>query len=418
MDTVISKVPFYKTKNGKMLSAAILVCTLILVGTFALRNGNVVELSDSEFVIGQVKQGDLVIDVTGTGFLKSLDFSWISSPVRAKVEEVYVKSGAMVSPDTLLLKMSSVELTNELEQARWNMTSAENELLLLKDNLENRRFDLQVSISKLKSDYKIAKVESEAQASLAERGIVSNIEAKQLEMRVEELQNQISIENQRLETFNLSIDSQLETQKSRVSFLTNVFKRLELQHEALDVRAGLEGVVQAVPVVRGLVVDPGTSLALVADPRYLIAELNISEGEVNQISLGQKALINVNNTPVEGEVFRIDSRVQEGSVKVDVKFNQALPDGARADLSVEGAIKVAQLANVLYVDRPYQARQGSVNEFYVINEETQLAYKQHIEFGKSSASMIEVKSGVNLDDRLIISDVSRWQDYATIRVIN
>jgi len=61
------------------------------------------------------------------------------------------------------------------------------------------------------------------------------------------------------------------------------------QLEALHVRAGINGVLQLVPVEVGQSVAPGTNLARVADPKKLKAQIKIAETQANELSPGMKS---------------------------------------------------------------------------------------------------------------------------------
>ena len=90
------------------------------------------------------------------------------------------------------------------------------------------------------------------------------------------------------------------------------------QLDDLQVKAGMTGVLQLVPVERGAQVSPGTNLARVADPTNLKAELRIAETQTKDIRIGQFAEIDTRNGIVKGKVSRIDPASSNGTVGVDV----------------------------------------------------------------------------------------------------
>jgi hypothetical protein len=143
----------------------------------------------------------------------------------------------------------------------------------------------------------------------------------------------------------------------------------------------------------------------------LIAELKVPETLAKDIMLKQEVEIDTRNGKVLGAVSRIDPRVINGTVKIDVGISEELPPGARADLSVEGLIKINRMENVLYIDRPSLAAADSFAELFVLQPNDNIAIKTKVEFGISSLNQIEVKSGLKKGDRVIISNTNKWVSY-------
>src|SRR5207244_8573337 len=91
------------------------------------------------------------------------------------------------------------------------------------------------------------------------------------------------------------------------------------------VRAGLNGMLQLVPVEVGQQVAPGTNLARVANPNRLKAEIKIAETQAKDIQIGQSAEVDTRNGVVAGKVSRIDPSVINGTRTVDVSLPDELP---------------------------------------------------------------------------------------------
>jgi len=87
-----------------------------------------------------------------------------------------------------------------------------------------------------------------------------------------------------------------------------------------------------------------------------------------------------------------------------------LPPGARPDLSVDGTIELERLDNVLHVGRPASGQpDGRVSLFRMIDEE--VAERVAVELGRASVGRIEIRSGLDAGDRVILSDMSQWSEH-------
>jgi HlyD family secretion protein len=184
----------------------------------------------------------------------------------------------------------------------------------------------------------------------------------------------------------------------------------------LRVRAGIEGVLQQLPVEVGQRVAPNATLAKVTVPGRLKAELKIAETQAKDIQIGQLASIDTRNGLVEGKVSRIDPAVLNGTVTVDVALGGTLPKGARPDLSVEGTIELERLADILYVGRPAFGQEQSVVGLFRLADEGKNAVRVQVKLGRSSVNTVEIVDGLKAGDQVILSDTSAWDAFDRLRL--
>jgi HlyD family secretion protein len=182
------------------------------------------------------------------------------------------------------------------------------------------------------------------------------------------------------------------------------------------VRAGLDGMLQLVPVEVGQQVAPGTNLARVANPAHLKAEIKIAETQAKDIQLGQPASIDTRNGIVEGKVARIDPSVINGTRTVDVSLPAELPKGAVPDLSVDGTIELERLNDVLFMGRPAFGQEQSVVGLFKISPDGATAERTQVKLGVSSVNTVEVLSGLKVGDQVILSDMSAYDAFDRIRL--
>ena len=190
----------------------------------------------------------------------------------------------------------------------------------------------------------------------------------------------------------------------------------QTQVQNLVVRAGIRGVLQEQPLKVGQWVTPGTTLAKVVQPDHLKAELKIPETQAKDIQLNLPASVDTHNGVIAGHVMRIDPAVYNGTVTVDVALDDPLPSGARPDLSVDGTIDLERLSNVLYVGRPAFGQENSTVGMFVLQADGKTAVRDQVKLGRSSVNTVEILGGLKEGDQVILSDMSRWDNYDRIRL--
>ena len=157
-------------------------------------------------------------------------------------------------------------------------------------------------------------------------------------------------------------------------------------------------------------------LARVAEPTVLQAELRVPATRARDVRPGQAVKVDTRNGIVEGTVARVDPSVQEGSVMVEVRLDEPLPEGARPDMAVDGAIRIEELVEVLHLGRPVQAQENSTVGLYLLEPDDKHARRVTVELGASSVDTIEIAGGLAEGDRVILSDTSRWDDNERIKL--
>lgn len=375
----------------------------------------------------QVKRGPMVLDVRGLGTLVPEDTLLIAARNDGRVERILVRPGNDVKADTVVMILSSPELQTQLVTAEFTMKGAEADYTNLKVTLQKQLLDLQSQAAQISADYNNAKLQAERDATLAKDGLVSDIDAKISAQKAKQLADQLEIQKQRIAINSQSDDAQLSASKVKVDQLHSEYDLKKSQVDELKVRAGFAGRLEAVPppltpVEEGQKVTAGTPLGKVAQPTHLKAELKIAETQVKDITIGLPADIDTrlagggSNGHISGTVSRIDSSVLNGTVTVDVTLHGQLPPGSRPDLSVDGTIQLMRLDNVVYVGRPVFGQQDSTVTLFKLEPDGKYANKVKVTFGRSSVSTIEIKSGLNVGDRVILSDMSAYDNYDRIKL--
>jgi multidrug efflux pump subunit AcrA (membrane-fusion protein) len=184
------------------------------------------------------------------------------------------------------------------------------------------------------------------------------------------------------------------------------FRRAQV--EALNVRAGGEGILVDIAVEPGQWAPPGAVLANVVKPDRLKAELRIPENQAKDMVLGMAAQIDTHNGLIPGHVMRVAAAAREGAVLVEVALDGPLPAGARPQLNIDGTIRIETLPDAVFVDRPSAVFEGGPCRLYRLSSDGEHAERVAVTLGRASAIAIEVQSGLSAGDRIIVSDTSTF----------
>lgn len=368
--------------------------------------------------IDTVSRGPLIRDVRGIGTLVPEDVRWIPARTDARVEQIVIWPGTEVKADSVILILSSAELEQEARDADAAIKSAQAKLTQLQAELEGELLERQAALTKAQADRDTAAAELQADERLSKGGLISELDFKKARIAATELSANFEVEKQRYEFDKRSIEPRMAVAQTD---LDQAKAQADLRHsqvDALQVRSGMNGVLQQIAVDVGQRVSAGTNLARVADNTKLKAQIKIPETQARDIAIGQTAQVDMRNgTIVTGSVARVDPAVREGTVLVDVTFHGIeLPKGARPDLSVEGTIELERLADAVYVGRPAFGQDDSTIGLFRLGTDGVTATRTKVQLGRGSATKVVIENGLTPGDRVILSDTSAFDSHERIQL--
>jgi len=367
-------------------------------------------------VIDTVKQGDVVREVRGPGTLVPEHIRWITAQASARVERVNTESGSAVKAGDLLLELSNPDLQIQTMQAEQQVQQAQIDLLNLRTNLRSAILTQEGTVASTRTQYVSSTQEARAADSLERMGLVPAFEATNRKASAEEFTTRVRVEQERLSLMRQAIDSQLAVQASRVVQLRAIADNQQARLRSLQVRAPDAGVLQELTLQLGQWVPEGTTLAKVVQPGQLKAVLRIPESQAKDVQLGQRATVDTRNGLVSGRVIRKDPSAQGGSVTIDVALEGALPSGAVPDLSVDGTIVIDRMVNVRYAGRPASSASSGTTSVFRLEADGGTAVRVPVTLGRNSVNTIEIRRGLSVGDRIILSDMSSYANVDRVRI--
>lgn len=417
MDIVRANKKKKLTTKNKLIVSFIVILALVLFLLFNKSSASFLANKNS-ILVDTVQRGELHISVRGTGVLAPSDIRWIATNVSGRVEQVLKKAGAKVKKGDLLLELSNPQLQQELTEAQWELQALAAETRARKISLESDLLDQEIAVINEKLNFERSQLTLNAQKELLNQGIVavSKIDFEEVKIDVQQYKRRWQLEEKRLEKRRENLTAQIEANEARLISMRKSVQRIQQQVASLKVMATMDSIVQEMPLELGQQVSAGTNLAMLARSDLYIAELRIPEKQIKDVMIGQKVMLDTRSSKISGVIQRIDPAVVNSSVQVDVELLGALPKEVRPELTVDGVVEIATLANTLFVKRPMFASSFSHFSVYLLDPEGSNANKQSLTFGHMSSQYIEIEQGLEEGDSIIISDTSSWENHQQIRI--
>jgi len=367
-----------------------------------------------------VKRGNMVRQVRGLGTLVPREDRIRSIPAETEgtVVRILQLPGATVHPDTIILQLTNPQLSQEAQDASLQLNEAEADYHNTQVSVDSGLMDQRSTAADINAQYKQAQLQARTDKALYKLGVISGLAYSDSQGKADSLVTRDQLEKDKVSINQKAIASQMAVAKAKVEQARALAELKQREVDALTVRAGIEGMLVPLqmPLQVGQHVPVGTELAQIIQPDQLKAQLKIAETQARDIQIGQPAEIDTHNGVISGTVTRIDPAVQNGTVAVDVQLDGTLPKGARLDLSVDGTIDLQRLNNVLYVGRPAFGNENSTISLFKLDASGRYATRVPVKVGRASVNEIQILSGLQEGDTVILSDMSRWDNVDRIRL--
>jgi len=411
----VARAPQKKTGRNAAIGAGVLLVVVVTVALAKLKPA-APTVEAATMYMDSVRRGDMVRDVRGPGSLVPEHITWISAQASARVDKLIAESGQSVKTGEILLELSNPDVQVTALTAEQSLSSAEAALVNLTTTLHTANLSQEGTVASTNTAYVNATQDAMAADTLLAKKLISPFEYNSKKALAAELTSRLRIEKERLVLMKQTVDSQIDVQRMQVRRLKDIAKFQEDILASLAVRSPDTGVLQDLTLQPGQWVTSGTPLAKVVEPGKLKAQLRIPETQAKDVQIGQKASIDTRNGIIPGHVSRKDPSSVAGTVLVDVALDGPLPAGAVPDLSVDGTIVIEQLKDVLYTGRPASgAGTGPVGIFKVV-EGGSAAIRVQVLLGRSSVNLVEIVRGLNVGDKMILSDMSQWDNVERVRL--
>jgi HlyD family secretion protein len=363
-----------------------------------------------------VESGSMTCRVDGLGTLVPEDVRWLSAGTDGHVDQILLRPGAHVKPNTVILELSNPDLDRQITDAELAMKKSEAELANLRVQLQAQLLNEKALEAQLESDATQANLEAQRDDALLKNQLGTVMNAKISRAKADSLATRLKIERERLGISEEARQAQLTAKQAEVSQMQALYSLRTQQKESLLVRAGMNGILEEISIGIGQQIGPGTILARVANSARLMARVHIPEAQASNIDLNQPATVTLQDHSYPAKVVHIDPNVQNGTVSVDLKFVGAQPREARTDLSASGSIEVDKIPQTTFVKWPLQSHAGDPLSLFKVSDDGKEASRIDVILGRTSNDRVQIAQGLHPGDRVIVSDMSSWHRYQHLQL--
>lgn len=410
-----------RPSNRRKYLIAGAVVGLLLVATAALTRLKpaVTTLERSKLTFDTVSVGDVIRDVRAPGTLVPEHVRIIVATTGGRVEALPLRPGAKVEPGATIVMLSNTDVELSALQVQQQLTQAYATRAQMRSFQEQERITQQGTVAQMKTQHLDAERNARVLDSLDRRQLSSKNEIAAAHERAQEVSMRYDLEQRRSQQMQASATEQLKLAQDQIDGLRRIQQAQQNRVTSMRVTAGESGQLQSLgspQLELGQWVNSGIELARVATSDRLKAVLHVPENLAKNVAVGQKTTVDTHDGVVPGHVISIDPAARGGTVAIEVSLEGPLPRGARADLSIDGAIQIERLPNVMHVGRPAYGAAESAIRLFRVKPNTGDAERVSVDVGKASVNDIVILHGLSRGDSIIVSDMSQMLTETRVRL--
>jgi HlyD family secretion protein len=364
--------------------------------------------------IAQVIRGDLVRDVSVQGRVVAAVSPTLYAPADGRIT-LRIEAGASVDEDQVLAVVDSPELENRLQQSE--ATLEEQEMELERQRIESKQLALEKRKGADLADVALvaARREMRRAEEAHERGVIPVIDYEKAkdDLRNAELAFEHAVADADLFDERLTFELRAkELSRNRQRLLV---EELQRQVGELAIRSPVAGIVGDLLVDQRAAVSRDTPVMAVVDLSRFEIDALIPESYADDLAIGMQAEIILGAKKYSGQLVAVSPEIIANQVRSRIRFSGDMPGNIRQNQRLTTRVLLEERPSVLTLQRGQFLETGGGRIAYVMTQDD-IAERRQISIGGRSLSAVEIISGLEEGDRVIISSIDQFGGAETVLV--
>ena len=408
MDREIPKEVRNKERNKKIIRyGGIGVASVIVISVLIsfMRTG----VKTKDLVFSTVDKGTIEVSVSASGKVVPAFEEIINSPINTRIVEIYKKGGDSVDIGTPILKLDLQSVETDYEKLLDEEQMRSYKLNQLRVNNQTKLNDLAMKIKVSAMQLNRKKVELRNEQYLDSLGSGTTDKVRQAELSYNVAQLEYEQLEQQYDNEKEVLAAEYKVQELDFSIFRKGLAEMKRTLDDAQIRSPRKAILTYINNQIGAQVSQGSQLAVISDLSHFKVEGEIADTYGDRVAAGGKAIVKIGSEKLEGTVSSVTPLSKNGVISFTVQLNEdnnrRLRSGLKTDVYVMNAVKedVMRIANASY----YVGR--GEYELFVRNSDKEIV-KRKVQLGDSNFEFVEVASGLQPGDQVVVSDMSNYKN--------
>lgn len=366
-------------------------------------------------ITSQVDRGTIDVSITATGKVVPAFEEVIISPISAQILEVYAHSGDTVDVGTPLLRLDLQSAQTDYSKALDEQEIRRQQMVQLTTNTETQLSDrrMQLEVEEMKIGQLEAQLRNEQYLDSLGSGTKDRVHQAEITLRTAQMQ---------LKQLRQQYENEVRVRKAdlRMKQLQDGIadKSLEETRRTLDganIRSPRKATLTYICSEIGSIVGSGSKVAVISDLTHFKVDCSIADTYSDRVLAGGRVLVKIGKERLFGTINTVTPLSQDGvitfTVLMDNPSHPKLRSGLKAEVFVITSIKedILRIRNGSYYT-------GAGNYTLFIYKDEHTLVPRTIQLGDCNYDYVEVISGLEEGDSVVVSDMQRYKGKEKIRV--
>lgn len=408
MDREIPKEVRNKERNKKIIryggiGVASVIVIIVLISF--MRTG----VKTKDLVFSTVDKGTIEVSVSASGKVVPAFEEIINSPINTRIVEIYKKGGDSVDIGTPILKLDLQSVETDYKKLLDEEQMRSYKLNQLRVNNQTKLNDLAMKIKVSAMQLNRKKVELRNEQYLDSLGSGTTDKVRQAELSYNVAQLEYEQLEQQYDNEKEVLAAEYKVQELDFSIFRKGLAEMKRTLDDAQIRSPRKAILTYINNQIGAQVSQGSQLAVISDLSHFKVEGEIADTYGDRVAAGGKAIVKIGSEKLEGTVSSVTPLSKNGVISFTVQLNEdnnrRLRSGLKTDVYVMNAVKedVMRIANASY----YVGR--GEYELFVRNSDKEIV-KRKVQLGDSNFEFVEVASGLQPGDQVVVSDMSNYKN--------
>ena len=414
MDREIPKEVRQKERNKKIMKygsigAGIIVCMALLISFMQS------SVKRRDIVFSTVDNGTIEVSVSASGKVVPAFEEIINSPINSRIIEAYRKGGDSVDVGTPILKLDLQSTETAYKKLLDEEQMRRYQLEQLKVNNETQLSNLAMNIKVSAMELNRKEVELRNERYLDSIGSGTTDKVRQAELAYNKGKLELEQLRQQYENEKKVKAADLKVKELEFNIFSKGLAEMKRTLDDAQIRSPRKAILTFVETQVGTQVSQGQQIAIISDLSHFKVEGEIADTYGDRVAAGGKAIVKMGSEKLEGTISSVTPLSKNGVISFTVQLaddsHKRLRSGLKTDVYVMNAVKedVMRIANASY----YVGR-GDY-ELFVLDSENEIV-KRKVKLGDSNFEYVEVISGLQPGDQVVVSDMSSYKNKNKLKV--
>ena len=408
MDREIPKAVRNKERNKKIIRyGGIGVASIVVISVLIslMRTG----VKAKDLVLSTVDKGTIEVSVSASGKVVPAFEEIINSPINTRIVEIYKKGGDSVDVGTPILKLDLQSVETDYKKLLDEEQMRSYKLDQLRVNNQTKLNDLSMKIKVSAMQLNRKKVELRNEQYLDSLGSGTTDKVRQAELSYNVAQLEYEQLKQQYDNEKEVLAAEYKVQELDFSIFRKGLAEMKRTLDDAQVRSPRKAILTYINNQIGTQVSQGSQLAVISDLSHFEVEGEIADTYGDRVAAGGKAIVKIGSEKLEGTVSSVTPLSKNGVISFTVQLNEdnnrRLRSGLKTDVYVMNAVKedVMRITNASY----YVGR--GEYDLFVCDSDKEIV-KRKVQLGDSNFEFVEVISGLQPGDQVVVSDMSQYKN--------